>query len=189
MEFITKVDIWLNREMTSLWSSPLNEIMIFITNIASPVNLSLLSILLLIALIIKKKRYYTILFITGMAGGLFLEFFIKVLTHRERPLNAMLDISGYSFPSGHATMATIFFILLLYALKDDIKNNVLRMFFIITTIFAFIVVGLSRVYLNVHWFSDVIAGFALGIFWLTVLVIVFKFIFRIDISNKGLNKQ
>ena len=179
MEPVTKLDVWLNGKVMLLWGFPLNEVMIFITNIASPLNLFLFSILLLVVFITKNKWYHAILLVTGMTGGVLFEVVTKFLMHRERPINALIEISGYSFPSGHATMATIFFVLLLYAFKDDIKNKTLKILFISGTILAFLFVGLSRVYLNVHWFSDVLAGFALGLFWLTLLVLIFKFIITI----------
>ena len=149
--------------------------MIFITNIASPLNLSLFSIFLLVVLFIKKKWYYSILLVTGMTGGVLFKLLIKFLMQQERPLNALIEASGYSFPSGHATMAIIFFVTLLFAFKDEIKI-VFKANFTGTTVLAFLLVGLSRVYLNVHWFSDVLAGFALGMFWLTLLVLVFQYI-------------
>lgn len=176
MDLVTNLDIWLNERVTHLWSPQLNEVMIFITNIASPLNLSLFSIFLLVVLFIKKKWYYSILLVTGMTGGVLFKLLIKFLMQRERPLNALIEASGYSFPSGHATMAIIFFVTLLFAFKDEIKNSFLKLIFTGTTVLAFLLVGLSRVYLNVHWFSDVLAGFALGMFWLTLLVLVFQYI-------------
>ncbi len=179
MELITKLDVWLNQKMLLLWSSPLNEIMILITNIASPVNLFLFSLILFVVFVIKKKWYHMTLLVTGMTGGVLLELLLKFLMHRERPINALIDVSGYSFPSGHTTMATIFFALLIYAFKDDIKNKICKILFMFSMTLTFLLVGLSRVYLNVHWFSDVIAGFALGMFWLTLLVLIFKSIVSI----------
>ena len=175
MDLITNLDIWLSQKVSLLWGSPLNEIMIFITNIASPVNLFSFSFILFIIFILKKKWYHMTFLTVGMTGGVLLEILIKSLIHRERPINSLIEISGYSFPSGHATMAIIFFTLLIYAFKDDMKNKVLKILFIFSMTLVFLLVGLSRIYLNVHWFSDVIAGFALGMFWLTSLMLIFKF--------------
>ncbi|MCA9356754.1 bifunctional DedA family/phosphatase PAP2 family protein [Candidatus Nomurabacteria bacterium] len=186
MESITKLDFWLNNEVTRYWSLHINEIVIFITNIASPLNLSFFALVLFGVLVYVKKWYFSILLATGMMGGVVLESLIKFLMHRERPLNMYINVDGYSFPSGHATMATIFFITLLFAFKDDLKNKFLRGLFIVSAVILFISVGLSRVYLNVHWFSDVIAGFSLGVFWLTLLVLIFKLIdnYAHDLLNK-----
>ncbi len=176
-ELVAKFDIWLNLKIPAVWSFAMNETMIFITNIASPVNLFLLSIVVLVILVGKKKWYQITLFTVGMLSGVLLEFFIKSLIQRGRPLNALVDVSGYSFPSGHATMAVIFFSLVIYIFKDSIKNKLIKWLFVLFMIFAFLSIGASRVYLNVHWFSDVIAGFALGVFWLTFLMLVFRLIY------------
>lgn len=178
-ESVTKLDVWLNQMVTTWWSPNLNDAFVFITNIASPLNLSLLSVILAILFLVKKKWYYFVLLTTGMAGGLLFMTIIKLLMHRDRPLNHLIETSGYSFPSGHATMAIIFFIIILFALKDDIKNKLIRIVFILSSIVAFLLIGFSRVYLNVHWLSDVVAGFALGLFWVTLLVLIFKFIIAV----------
>ncbi|MBI5065907.1 bifunctional DedA family/phosphatase PAP2 family protein [Candidatus Woesearchaeota archaeon] len=173
-EFVTKLDVWINTKITLLWNPWLNKMMIFITNIVSPTNLFILSILLSVVLIYKKKWYYFLLFLFSMIGGLLFEVIIKLIAHRARPSNALIKLADYSFPSGHATMAIIFFSLLLYSFKDDIKNKILKNSFIVGNIALFLLVGFSRIYLNVHWFSDVIAGFSLGLFWITLLILVFK---------------
>ena len=184
-ELITKLDVWLNAKIVLLWNPLLNKIMIFITNIASPTNLFILSLILFGILIYKKKWYYSLLLFFSMIGGLLFEVLIKLIMHRARPENALIEVSGYSFPSGHATMAIIFFSLLLYSFKDDIKNKSLKYIFIISNIVFFLLIGTSRVYFNVHWLSDVLAGFGLGLFLLTLLILIFKVI--ISLSKRTLD--
>ncbi|MFQ5474929.1 MAG: bifunctional DedA family/phosphatase PAP2 family protein [Candidatus Nanoarchaeia archaeon] len=183
-ELITKLDVFLNAKMVLLWNPSLNKVMIFITNIASPLQLSILSLILFGILIYKKKWYCSLLLLFSMSGGLLLELLAKIIAHRARPENALIEVSGYSFPSGHATMAIIFFSLLLYSFKDDIKNKVLSYIFIASNVSLILLIGLSRVYLNVHWLSDVLAGFGMGLFWLTLLILVFKVI--TSVSTKTL---
>jgi len=173
-EAITRLDVFMNGKMALLQNPLLNQIMIFITDIASPLNLSIMSALLLVALVIKKKWYYVVLFFGGMTGGVLLELLFKFLIQKERPLNALIEVSGYSFPSGHATTAILFFVILLYTGRGMIRNSFVRVLWYALMIGAFLSVGFSRVYLNVHWQSDVVAGFALGIFWLTLLVLIIK---------------
>lgn len=175
-ESIIKLDVWLSETVMTWWSSPLNEVVIFITNLAGPLILSLLTAALLGYFIIKNKRYQGWLLFMGMSGGVVLELSIKFLMQRERPAQALVEVSNYSFPSGHTTMATIFLFFLLYAYKDEIKNKVWKIIFVSGIAATIISVGLSRVYLNAHWFSDVLAGMALGAFWLTLLVLIFRFI-------------
>ncbi len=173
---IIQWDRWVNAKII-LWQQPaLIKLMTGITNIVSPGHLILFSLLLLAALALRKKWHNCLLLILSLGGGLLSETIIKWIVHRPRPGNALLDLTGYSFPSGHATMAIIFFSLLLYSFKDDIKNKVLRGFFIAANILLFLLIGFSRIYLNVHWLSDVIGGFALGLFWLTIFILIFKYI-------------
>jgi len=112
----------------------------------------------------------------GLGAGLSFESIIKIILQRVRPENALIKISEYSFPSGHATVSIIFFSILLYSFKEDIKNKVLKNIFIISNIIIILLIGFSRIYLNVHWFSDVIGGFSLGLFLLTLLVLIFKIV-------------
>jgi len=184
-DLVTKLDVWLNAKTVMIWNPILNNVMIVITHIMNSLYLVILSIILFIFLIYKKKWYYAILLVSSLLGGSLFEWLIKLIVHRARPENSLIDIAGYSFPSGHATMAIIFFSLLLYAFKDDIKNKGLKYLFIISNIILFFIIGFSRVYLNVHWLSDVLAGFALGLFWLTLLILVFKTI--ISLSKRTMN--
>jgi membrane protein DedA with SNARE-associated domain len=172
---ITGWDIWLNGKMVSLWNPLLNKVMIFISYCGSAPFLITLSAILFAVLIYKRRRYHSLLVASALAAGLVSELIIKSVVLRARPNNSMVHISGYSFPSAHTTMATIFFSLLMYSFKDDIKNKLLKILFIAATVALFILIGFSRVYLNVHWLSDVIAGFALGLFWLTLLILLFKY--------------
>lgn len=175
-ETIVKMDMWVNQKMVFLQSAVLNKIMLILTAIASPYTLLALVLLLLVFLVIKRKRYLVLLFFFSLAGGALFDLLIKSWVHRMRPLMELLQVSGYSFPSGHAVLSTIFFGLLIYAFKDYFTNKILKAVYIGVNIFLFMLIGFSRVYLGVHWLSDVLAGICLGIFWLTFLILLFRLI-------------
>jgi undecaprenyl-diphosphatase len=100
------------------------------------------------------------------------EFFL-----RERPLNALETIvNDPSFPSGHAGMAAVFFTVLVYLCIPYIHSLVKRELFIVFSIIAMIAIGASRLVLNVHWTSDVVAGWSLGIFCATASILLVKYI-------------
>ncbi|RLG10216.1 hypothetical protein DRN73_08395 [Candidatus Pacearchaeota archaeon] len=109
-------------------------------------------------------------------GGFALKAFVKDLIQRPRPISSLIPVSGYSFPSGHALISIIFFTSLIYFFKDNIKNKNLRYTFITINILLFLLIGFSRIYLNVHWFSDVLGGFLLGLFWIGFSILFFKII-------------
>ncbi len=182
-EIVARFDVFISHKMMLFWSLPLSDIAIFITNIMTPFNLFIISLILSGIFIIKKKPYYITLLITGITGGLVLQSIVKFFIHKERPLNILASISGYSFPSIYVIFTTIFFTILFYAFKNDIKSKMCRILFASSIIMTFLLIIASRLYLNIYWFSDMIAGFAVGIFWLTTLILVFKFILSVESSK------
>ena len=113
---------------------------------------------------------YALLSIAAILGALVLPAGIKALVRRARPEN--LIETSFSFPSGHAILAIVFVSLLIYSFKDDFKNKIIRYVLIIVSLSFFISVGISRIILQVHWFSDVVAGIFLGLFWFMLVVLV-----------------
>lgn len=99
----------------------------------------------------------------------------KVFFMRERPVNALEMVTGASFPSGHACLAAAFFMACLYIFAPKINSWVWREVFIVICVLLIIIVGLSRLVLNVHWASDIIAGWSLGIFLATGAVLFIRY--------------
>jgi membrane protein DedA with SNARE-associated domain len=170
-EALTRIDMWFNQQIMHMWTPLMNKLIIFATLVASTTSLLIFCIGLLAFLIYRKKWYTSMLMVSSLVGGWILAAAIKYLVHRPRPGNGLVDVAGYSFPSGHATMAIIFFCFLVYSFKDDFEKRSSKVIFISVDILLFLFVGASRIYLNVHYFSDVVAGFALGLFWLTLLIL------------------
>lgn len=168
------IDTAVNAIIPSIQTPSLTKLMIIITGIGSTTCLAILSILLLILLIYKKRYHQSLLLAFGMLGGLLIELFIKAIIQRERPESMLIAETGYSFPSAHAMMALVFFAILMYTVKDDLKNAFLRYLFIAVSICIVLLVAFSRLYLGVHWLSDVIGGLIIGAIWLLLLILIFK---------------
>ena len=145
------------------------SLMIFITNLFSPVTLPIFALLLVILLLYKKRLARIGLVVFGLVGGLLLESGLKILFARPRPSFGLVKETDFSFPSGHATLAIIFFIILIYCFRNNFKTRTARWFYIAINVFLCALVGFSRLYLGVHWFSDVIAGYLLGLLWFLVV--------------------
>ena len=152
------------------YSPLITSIASFITNFGGGVLVTMLFIIAVSILSFRKKWRYALLSTIAILGATGLQFAIKFLVHRTRPEN--LIETGFSFPSGHAITAIVFVSLLIYSFKDDFKNKIIKYFLIILSSAFFIAVGISRLILHVHWFSDVIAGMSLGLFWFMLLVLV-----------------
>jgi undecaprenyl-diphosphatase len=121
-------------------------------------------------LLLRKRWRYAVISTVAILGSVALQLGFKALTHRARPEN--LIETGYSFPSGHAITAIVFVSLLIYSFRDDFKNKKIRYVLITLASSFFLLVAISRIILHVHWFSDVLAGISLGVFWFVFLVLV-----------------
>ncbi len=161
--FFSGVDNSVNESMASLRNPLLTSVMLFFTEIGNFYPMTILFLALLGLLLVAKKKREAFLLSICMAVGLAFSELLKIVVHRARPESTLLLESGYSFPSQHAVISAVFFLVLMYSFKDDIKNKGLRILFVLANIFMFLAIGFSRVYLEVHWLSDVIAGWALGI--------------------------
>lgn len=158
---------------------------LFISDIASPTTLGLI-LLVYVLYSFSKQRYSTGFFVFLTSGfGLAIVYILKNLIQRDRPLEALYYLSDYSFPSAHATFATIFFMIAIYVAYKH-HHRVTYVFATIFSIIMIVLVGMSRIMLSVHWASDVFAGYILG---LTVFYISL-FLFDKDASRHlfGLGK-
>ena len=98
---------------------------------------------------------------------------LKSLFKRKRPLAPLLRaVRGLSFPSGHAIISVTFYGLLIYIFFHTVKNNELNYLLTALLIILILLIGFSRVYLRVHYMSDVLAGFIIGVLWLFIALAV-----------------
>lgn len=159
------------------WVSPSkNKIIRFITFLGShkfliPANLLLIFYFIFIA----HENWFSIRVITIALSSLVLMLLLKFLFQRKRPLSPLLNAArGLSFPSGHSIMAVTFYGLLIYILWNVIDIYGLKYLIAALLVLLIILIGYSRVYLRVHYTSDVLAGFIIGFLWLWISISVLK---------------
>ena len=151
-----------------------NQFMLFITALAKhqfliPANL----ILIIFFLFINKRSWFSIRVAAIALSSLLLMLVLKKLFRRKRPLSPLLKaVKGLSFPSGHAIMAVTFYGLIIYILFHSVENAALRYLFTALLIILILLIGFSRIYLRVHYISDVTAGFIIGLVWLLISLAV-----------------
>ena len=153
---------WVNTTHTS--------IMLAITFIGSQ-NFLLPANLFLIGFFLFFKRNKTTAFkiaaisITSVVVMFVMKFFLQ----RERPMVPLIaKVHGYSFPSGHTFTSVTFYGIIAYIIYKNVRNTFLKWVLIILCIVLILLVGYSRVYLRLHYASDVIAAFCLGLIWLVL---------------------
>ena len=160
-----------------------NKIMLFITFLGKHQFLIPANLLLIIYFVFAAhQNWFSIRIITISLSSLVLMLLLKYLFQRKRPLSPLLKAArGLSFPSGHAIMAVTFYGLLLYILLHSIDKNWLKYLLTILLVLLILLIGYSRVYLRVHYASDVLAGYITGILWLLVSLDVLN---RLENFNK-----
>jgi len=120
-------------------------------------------------LFIDKHRWYSIRVPVVSLGSFLVMSGLKLVFQRTRPLDPVFEAArGFSYPSGHAMSAMTFYGLLIYIVWDKIENNTYKWALSILLLIIVLLIGFSRVYLRVHYASDVLAGFSLGIVWLVI---------------------
>jgi len=134
-------------------------------------------------LFIKKRHWYSIKVPAVALSSLLLMLILKLIFRRDRPLDPLLQAAkGFSFPSGHALMSVTFYGLLILIVWQNIKKAWLRWTLSVFLVLLIVAIGLSRVYLRVHYASDVLAGFTVGLVWLLLSLWILS---RVEKSGKG----
>lgn len=153
------------------------------TTVGGPVGVAAIGGIVFVVLLVRKRYRWAIYLALTAAGGGALDWELKRYFARARPAVAQMlkHASGYSFPSGHAMGSTVVFGSLAYlVLRARIawRWKAAAVAFATTLVVG---VSLSRVYLGVHWISDVGAGITAGLLWLTMTTVAYETFRRIHI--------
>lgn len=186
LELITKIDIWIYEHIPNIYTPFLNNIMILTSSVNNTYQLITLVIIVLIILNYYKLYIQMIFLSISIIGNSIIFLLIKEIIQRERPISQLIEISGYSFPSGHATLSTTLAFSLYLILKDKVIYN--KLLLIICMIFP-LLISFSRVYLCVHYLSDIIAGIALGLIWVSTIYLILLYKKGIKNETKIFNKK
>lgn len=166
------IDLQLNGLMVLIQNQPMTIVAIIIAYSFDTITLLLVSIVIIIYLWFSGDKIKVFLFGLTMAANTVMIALLKWLIHTSRPVNALVSESSNAFPSGHATSTVVFFGLLIYIFwfKINHKRMILSLYAL-----AVLIIGFSRIYLNVHWLTDVLGGYLLGLSILTLSVIIYEY--------------
>jgi undecaprenyl-diphosphatase len=163
------IDSVVSSWAVSVQGSSFDQFFIFLGHYSQAILIGL-SLVVLFLLYIKRKKKESLILVISLASGYILEQIIKLIVQRPRPLIQLVAETSYGFPSGHSIFATILFFMVIYFYKEKIKSRFFKIFFISLNVLLILLVGFSRIYINVHWLTDIIGGFALGfaILWFSL---------------------
>lgn len=175
-ERLTQIDYQISHYFYEWHRSGLTTIMTVITHLGDKITQTLVTVLTVALLFILKKWRVALWYgFTILGGALLLNGTIKEFYARVRPsqIDPLVEIGGYSFPSGHSMGAVIVYGGLLFLILRSIRSSRLKVFLSVITFMMILSIGLSRIYLAVHFPSDVIGGFSLGLSWLALSIALF----------------
>ena len=165
-------DASVSHAIMSIRSPFLTSIMIAITNIGT-YGVTIASFGILIFLIVKRHRKEAILFFIIVAMGALVNVLLKLLLHRVRPdISPLVVETDYSFPSGHSMASFIFFSTLAYFSYHFTKSRKISIIVSIVSVIFILLIGISRVYLGVHYPSDVLGGYLAGLLWFLTIIVL-----------------
>jgi undecaprenyl-diphosphatase len=157
------------------------------TTMGGPVAGAAIVAVVAAALLVKNERALAIFLVVTAAAGALLNTGLKMIFARARPdLTAALAAAGsYSFPSGHAMASFIIFGALAYIAVRQPWSWATKSAALAIALTVVVLVGVSRVYLGVHWASDIAGAWTAGSVWLTSAVVAFEMLLRLRQRRRG----
>lgn len=167
---LTLVDLQVAQWFHAHSAALLTQAMLAFTHMHDPLPISVAALVMAACLAWKRNWYWLLCVSMTVPFGMLLNVSMKYAIHRVRPSfdNPLLVLTSYSFPSGHVAAATLFYGVVAAMLITRIKAWRWRVMVVLVAITLVALVALTRLYLGVHYLSDVLAAFAEGIAWLTL---------------------
>lgn len=170
-------------------SANLTKFFSVITDLISMPAICFVCLIYVLISIINKSYKYCPFMVANLGLILILNFILKQIFARPRPDLMLVQEFGYSFPSGHAMVSMAFYGLFIYILfHSKIKKFIIYLLSSLILILIMLI-GVSRIYLNVHYFSDVLAGFAVSIIYLIFFTRFMKAFFGEGVRKQKLYKS
>ena len=168
------LDTILSDFVTNVFKEPSYPFFTLISELGDKLGIGIVALLVLLWMWLKKRDYIGMaVFVLAVALGNEVSKWLKELVGRERPLLDQADVAeSLSFPSGHAMVGFVLYMLAAHFIAENVKSNGVKLTIGLFAIVIVLLIGLSRIVLQVHFPTDVLGGFTIGAAW-TILWILF----------------
>ncbi|MEK7227534.1 MAG: phosphatase PAP2 family protein, partial [Patescibacteria group bacterium] len=164
----------------------LTTFLVWITKVGNPFILASAAVFLAVMLILRGYAYEATLFLVALIVAVLSFTVLKNIFQISRPVSELYQTDGWSFPSGHATVAITFFFMLVYSFFGKLKTAKSKTLLILCSIFGAAIICFSRLYLGAHWTLDILAGSALGLLSVSFTILMFNVFIE---ENRSLRKR
>lgn len=172
--------------VTQIRTPLVTTLFVWITQIGNPFVFASVSIFIAIMLIMKGHAYEAALFLIALLVAVVSLTVLKNVFQVSRPISDIYSAEGWSFPSGHATVATAFFFLVAHTFWGKMKTVKSKTLLILGSVVGAFLICLSRLYLGAHWTLDILAGIALGLLSVSFTILMFNVFLE---ENRSLRKR
>ena len=163
----------IEQVVTQMRAPFLTTLVVFVTKLGNPFVFASATVLIVVILIVRGHFYDAALFAVAMTVAVISLTVLENTFQITRPGSELLDFEGWSFPSGHATIATAFFFLLAHSFFGKMSSLRNKIFLILGSTTGVAVICFSRLYLGAHWTLDILAGVALGLLSVSFIILLF----------------
>lgn len=177
-KYLASYDSLISKTIVSYRTPALTEYFIFMTNLGDTWGYLIVFVLcnLMFYLVFRSWKYVAELSLV-MILALSSDLILKKIINRARPdVKHLVAVNTSSYPSGHAMLAMAFYGLLIYLVFQFQISKILKYFLILLLVLAILSIGVSRVYLGVHYPSDVAGGYIAGFIWVVFCIMIFNLI-------------
>lgn len=172
--------------VTEIRTPLITTLFVWITQIGNPFVFACVSVFIAIMYILRGRSYEAVLFLSALIIAVISLTVLKNIFQISRPVSGIYSVDGWSFPSGHATVATAFFFLLAHTLWGKMKSAKEKTILIVGSVVGALVICFSRLYLGAHWTLDILAGVALGLLSVSFTILMFNVFIE---ENRPLRKR
>jgi len=183
---LTPLNTAIERVVVQIRTPYLTTLLVWLTQIGNPFIISSLAVFIAVMLILRGHAYEATLFLVALIVAVLSFTILKNVFQITRPGSEIYQTDGWSFPSGHATMATTFFFMLSYVFFGKLKTVRGKTYLIISSVIGVFLICFSRLYLGAHWALDILAGAALGLLSVSFTILMFNVFLE---ENRSLRKR